>query len=186
MYGHNWKQEKWLKLCFVLKKIGNQTFSLTKIQIGSSSVMNIPCQFFCTIPCQICSVSHIYTVPVQSLYTPTQSRVFLYFYYFLHCIIIIAKTSKLWHFDQFNTFLLTTWFHMCYFIVLVYSLLFYNVDNYNTFRKTFEWVGVSKLDSFRILFYNSFTWHNLVRNSPLYLKDYYWLVCQCLALKTKD
>jgi hypothetical protein len=29
----------------------------------------------------------------------------------------------------FNTFLVTTWFHMCYFIVLMSSLFFYNVEN---------------------------------------------------------
>ena len=33
------------------------------------------------------------------------------------------------YFDLFNTFLVTTWFHMCYFIVLMSSLLFYNVGN---------------------------------------------------------
>ena len=32
-------------------------------------------------------------------------------------------------FDLINTFLVTTWFHMCYFIVLTSSLLFYNVEN---------------------------------------------------------
>jgi hypothetical protein len=32
-------------------------------------------------------------------------------------------------FDMFNTFLVTTSFHMCYFIVLSSSLLFYNVEN---------------------------------------------------------
>ena len=32
-------------------------------------------------------------------------------------------------FDLFNTFLLFTWFHMCYFIVLMSPLLFYNVEN---------------------------------------------------------
>ena len=38
------------------------------------------------------------TVPVKSMDTPTHSRIFLNFYYFLHCriiIIIIVKTSKL-------------------------------------------------------------------------------------------
>jgi hypothetical protein len=33
------------------------------------------------------------------------------------------------YFDLFNTFLVTTWFHMCYFIVLMSSLIFYNVEN---------------------------------------------------------
>ena len=37
--------------------------------------------------------SRRHTVPVKSLDTPTHSRVFLYFYYFLHCRIIV-KTSK--------------------------------------------------------------------------------------------
>ena len=32
----------------------------------------------------------------SKVYTPTHSRVFLYFYYFLHCRIIV-KTSKLWN-----------------------------------------------------------------------------------------
>jgi hypothetical protein len=45
-------------------------------------------------------------------------------------------------FDIFNTFLATTWLHMCYFIVLMSSLLFYNVEN-SFFL--IEWVGVSKL-----------------------------------------
>ena len=36
------------------------------------------------------------TVPVKSLDTLNYSRVFLYFYYFLHCRIIV-KTSKLWN-----------------------------------------------------------------------------------------
>ena len=31
------------------------------------------------------------------------------------------------YFELFNTFLVTTWFHMCYSIVLMFSLLFYNV-----------------------------------------------------------
>ena len=33
------------------------------------------------------------------------------------------------YFDLFNTCFVTTWFHMCYFIVLMYSLLSYNVEN---------------------------------------------------------
>ena len=33
------------------------------------------------------------------------------------------------YFDLFNTFLVTTWFHMCYFIVVMSSLLFYNAEN---------------------------------------------------------
>jgi hypothetical protein len=39
-------------------------------------------------------ISSIHTVPVKSLDTPTHSRVFLYFYYFLHCRITV-KLSKL-------------------------------------------------------------------------------------------
>ena len=35
------------------------------------------------------------TGPVKSVDTPTHSRFFLYFYYFLHCRIIV-ETSKLW------------------------------------------------------------------------------------------
>ena len=38
----------------------------------------------------------VYTVPVKSLDTPTHSRFFHYFYYFLHFRIIV-KTSKLWN-----------------------------------------------------------------------------------------
>ena len=37
-----------------------------------------------------------YTLPVKSLDTHTHSRVFLYFYYVLQCVIIV-KTSKLWN-----------------------------------------------------------------------------------------
>ena len=46
------------------------------------------------------------------------------------CKAVIKKNlkSKI-YFDLFNTFLVTTWFHICYFIVLRYSLLFYNVEN---------------------------------------------------------
>jgi hypothetical protein len=35
----------------------------------------------------------------------------------------------------FNTFLVTIWFHMCYFIVLMSSLLFYNVEIVNKKRR---------------------------------------------------
>ena len=35
-----------------------------------------------------------YTVPVKRLDTPTHSRVFLYFYYFLHCGIIAKEIKK--------------------------------------------------------------------------------------------
>ena len=38
----------------------------------------------------------LYTVPVKGLDTPTHSRVFIYFYYFVHCRIIV-KTSTLWN-----------------------------------------------------------------------------------------
>jgi hypothetical protein len=34
---------------------------------------------------------------------------------------------------------------MCYFIVLMSSLLFYNVENSKKSRKTLEWGGVSQL-----------------------------------------
>jgi hypothetical protein len=33
------------------------------------------------------------------------------------------------YWDLFNTFFVTTWFHMCHFIVVMFSLLFYNVEN---------------------------------------------------------
>ena len=42
-------------------------------------------------------------------------------------------------------FLVTTWFRVCYFIVLMSSLLLYNVENSKKLRETFEWVGVLKL-----------------------------------------
>ncbi|KAM9412450.1 vacuolar protein sorting-associated protein 26A-like isoform 2-T2 [Salvelinus alpinus] len=46
--------------------------------------------------CRYCSktADTLYTVPDKSLDTPTHSRVFLYFDYFLHCRTIV-KTSKL-------------------------------------------------------------------------------------------
>ena len=47
--------------------------------------------------------------------------------------------------DLFNTVLVTTWFYMCYFIVLMSSLLFYNVEIVKKKAKTVEWVGVFKL-----------------------------------------
>ena len=49
-------------------------------------------------------LSQLPTVLVKCLGTPTHSRVFLCFYYFLHCTIIVK-------------------------IVLMSSLLFYNVEN---------------------------------------------------------
>ena len=44
-----------------------------------------------------------YTISVKSLDTHTHSTVFLYFYYFLHCRIIV-KTSTLWN-DTYGFFL---------------------------------------------------------------------------------
>ena len=41
--------------------------------------------------------------------------------------------------------LVTTWFHMCYFIVLMSSLFFYNVENSKNKEKPLEWVGVLNL-----------------------------------------
>ena len=41
------------------------------------------------------------------------------------------EESKI-YLDLFTTFLVTTWFHMCYFIVVMSSLLFYNVENSQT------------------------------------------------------
>ena len=38
-------------------------------------------------------------------------------------------SSNIKYLDLLDTFLVTTWFHMCYFIVLISSLLFYNVEN---------------------------------------------------------
>ena len=45
--------------------------------------------------------------------------------------------------DLFNTFWVTTWFHMCYFIVLMSSLLFYNVEK--STNKDKPWNDVSTL-----------------------------------------
>jgi hypothetical protein len=45
---------------------------------------------------------------------------------FLMTLVGYFEESKI-YLDLFNTFLVTTWFHMCYFIVLMSSLLFYNV-----------------------------------------------------------
>ena len=50
------------------------------------------------------------------------------------------------YFDLFNTFLVTTWFHMCYFTVLMSSLLFYNVENSLNKIKKLEWAGVQTFD----------------------------------------
>ena len=41
----------------------------------------------------------------------------------------VPTTVFVRYFDLFNPFLVTTWFHMCYFIVFMSSLLFYNVEN---------------------------------------------------------
>ena len=43
--------------------------------------------------------------------------------------VIKAMGSYKIYFELFNTFLVTTWFHMWYFIVLMSSVLFYNVEN---------------------------------------------------------
>ena len=43
------------------------------------------------------------------------------------------------HFDLFHTFLVTTWFRMYYFIVLMSSLLFYNVENIFFLNKEKPW-----------------------------------------------
>jgi hypothetical protein len=56
------------------------------------------------------------------------------------------------YFDLFNTFLVTTWFHLCYFIVLMISLLFYNVEIVQIKKKrgmsrcfqTFDWYCIHK------------------------------------------
>ena len=42
------------------------------------------------------------------------------------------------YFDLFNTFLVTTWFHVCYFIVSMSSLLFYNVENSTNKEKSWK------------------------------------------------
>jgi hypothetical protein len=54
------------------------------------------------------------------------------------------------YFVSFNTFLVTSWFHMCYFIVLMSSLLFYNVEN-SKIKKT---PGMSRCDQ-------TFVWYCL-------------------------
>ena len=43
--------------------------------------------------------------------------------------VAIWSISNIKYIDLFNTFLFTTWFPMCYFIVKMSSLLFYNVEN---------------------------------------------------------
>ena len=45
------------------------------------------------------------------------------------------------YFDWFNTFLVTTWFHMCHFIGVTSSLLFNNVVNSKKYRcvQIFDW-----------------------------------------------
>ena len=55
--------------------------------------------------------------------------------------------------DLFNTFLVTTWFHM-YFIVLMSSILFYNVENSNIpgpwmsrCVQTFDWYCIYNIDT---------------------------------------
>ena len=55
---------------------------------------------------------------------------------------VLFEESQIY--NIFGFILVTTWFHICYFIVLMSSLLFYNVENSKTFRKTLEWVGVPK------------------------------------------
>uniref|UniRef100_A0A8C7CQ39 Phosphatidylinositol-4-phosphate 5-kinase type 1 gamma n=1 Tax=Oncorhynchus kisutch TaxID=8019 RepID=A0A8C7CQ39_ONCKI len=54
------------------------------------------CLRLCMCVCvliHMCVCVSVLTIPVKSLDTPTHSRVFLYFYYFLHCRIIV-KTSN--------------------------------------------------------------------------------------------
>jgi hypothetical protein len=54
--------------------------------------------------------------------------------------------GKGWPFEEsFSTVLVTTWFHMGYFIVLMSSLLLYNLENSKKWRKTLERVGVLKV-----------------------------------------
>ena len=48
-------------------------------------------------------------------------------------------------FRFFNTFLVTTWFHKCYFIVLMSSLLFYSVENSKNKEKLVGTVEVGSL-----------------------------------------
>jgi hypothetical protein len=51
------------------------------------------------------------------------------------------------YFDLSNTFFGYYMFHMCYFIVLMHSLLFYNVENCKKQRKTLERVTFIYLHS---------------------------------------
>ena len=87
----------------------------------------------------------ICTVPVKSLDTPTKSRVFLYFYYVLHWVgkafqvkLVermrkeCAKLSLMQRMATLKNLKYKIWllrFHLCYFIVLMSSLLFYNEEN---------------------------------------------------------
>ena len=57
------------------------------------------------------------------------------------------------HFDLFNTFLVTTWFHMCYFIVLMSSLLFYNLENSKIKNNTWMSSWVQTCDWYCIYIY---------------------------------
>jgi hypothetical protein len=52
------------------------------------------------------------------------------------------------YFDFLNTFLVTTWFYML-FIVLMSSVLFYNVENSK--NKELDWVGVQTFGSVNIV-----------------------------------
>ena len=67
---------------------------------------------------------------------------------------LLWRISNIRYIYLFNPFLLTTWFHLCYFKVLIFSLLFYNVENSKQ-TKTCEWVGVSKLLTGSIYIYIS-------------------------------
>jgi hypothetical protein len=42
-------------------------------------------------------------------------------------VAILKNLKYKIYFDLFNIFMVTTWFHMCSFIVLMSSLLFYNI-----------------------------------------------------------
>ena len=80
---------------FTTKHLPNKPAALNRSLVPLSQSSPFPeCLTWIQHPriLNVCS----YTVPVKSLDTPTHSRVFLYFYYFLHCTIIV-KTSKLWN-----------------------------------------------------------------------------------------
>ena len=62
-----------------------------------------------------------------------------------HCPVdkqMTVPLSKI-YFNLFNTLLITRWFHVCYFVVLMSSLLFYNVENCKNCHDVALWGCIS-------------------------------------------